>query len=155
MQIDICRHTFDSGILGSFLQRSRANTRDTNKCISNLDYCGIISDILRVSFRRFEMFLLDVKWFKVIERGCNATIRRDVSGLVQVDSTKVWTDASDTLALLEHCEHVLFVPDPQEPQWWFVVQVAPRNRHVFEGQELLFDSQPDDSTNTMAKQGGK
>ncbi|RYA39312.1 hypothetical protein DD606_25795, partial [Enterobacter cloacae complex sp. GF14B] len=128
----------------SFTQKSRASARDTNESTSNLDYCGLVSDILKVSFRRFEMFLLDVKWFKVITSGRNATVHRDGNKLVQIDSTKTWTDVSDTFALPEHSEQVVFVPDPQERQWWFVVQVAPRNKQVFEGQDLLEESQSDD-----------
>ena len=29
--------------------------------------------------------------------------------LIQVDSTKIWTNEGDTFVLLEHCEQVVFI----------------------------------------------
>ena len=34
--------------------------------------------------------------------------------------------------LPEHCEQVVFTPDPKEPHWLFVLQVAPRSRQICE-----------------------
>ena len=45
---------------------------------------------------------------------------------------RLWTDARDTLVLPTHCEQVVFKADPIEPRWWYVVQVAPRSRLVYE-----------------------
>ena len=41
----------------------------------------------------------------IIISGTSASVHRDKSGLIQVDSTKLWTDSRDTFILLEHCEH--------------------------------------------------
>ena len=101
-----------------------------------LDYFGNIQDILKVGFRSFELFIFDVKWFKVITNGPHATVRRDKSGLIQVDSTKVWTDQRDTFVRPEHCEQVVFKADPKDPRWLFVVQVAPRSKQICEDVEL-------------------
>lgn len=101
-----------------------------------LDYFGTIQDILKVGFRSFELFIFDVKWFKVITNGPHATVRRDKSGLIQVDSTKVWTDQRDTFVRPEHCEQVVFKADPKDPRWLFVVQVAPRSKQICEDVEL-------------------
>lgn len=101
-----------------------------------LDYFGTIQDILKVGFRSFELYIFDVKWFKVIMNGPHATVRRDKSGLIQVDSTKVWTDQQDTFVRPEHCEQVVFKADPKDPRWLFVVQVAPRSKQIYEEFEL-------------------
>lgn len=85
------------------------------------------------------MFIFDVKRFKVVTSGPSATVRRDKSGLIQVDSTKVWTDQRDTFVHPEHCQHVVFKADPKDPRWWFVVQVAPRNKPICEGLEDVSD----------------
>ena len=116
----------------NFLQKSRASASDDNEQEGQLEYCGVIQDIFKLQFRRFDYFLFDVKWFRVVTAGRNATVRRDKSGLLQVDSTKLWTDARDTFVLPEHCERVVFTPDPKEPQWLFVLQVAPRSRQICE-----------------------
>ena len=78
-----------------------------------MEYCGVIQDIFfKLQFRRFDYFLFDVKWFRVVTTGRNATVRRDKSGMLQVDSTKLWIDARDTFVLPEHCGQVVFTPDP-------------------------------------------
>lgn len=106
-----------------------------------LDYFGTIQDILNIGFRRFEMFIFDVKWFKVITSGANASVRKDKSGLIQVDSTKLWTDARDTFVRPEHCEQVVFKSDPKDPRWLYVIQVAPRSKPICEGLEEQVDEE--------------
>lgn len=74
--------------------------------LSKIEYCGRIQNIFQVDYRSFHMFLLDVQWFKAITTGRNPTVRKDGSGFVAIDSTKLWTNRSDTFALAETCEHV-------------------------------------------------
>ena len=54
-----------------------------------LDYCGAIQDIIKVGYINLDMFIFYVKWFKVISQGPLTSIRRDKSGLIQTDSTKL------------------------------------------------------------------
>ena len=54
------------------------------------------------------------------------------AGLIEVDSMRLWTDNRDTLVLPTYCEQVVFKADPIEPRWWYVVQVAPCSRLVYE-----------------------
>lgn len=147
-RIDHQRSTFDCGVMVNFLQNSRASARDDNIMLGQLDYCGTIQDILKISFRKFDYFIFDVKWFKVVTTGRNATVRRDKSGLIQVDSTKLWTDEKDTFVLPEHCEQVVFSPDPKDPRWLFVVQVAPRSRQVCEGLLIVEEPQLEEEQGT-------
>ena len=106
-RIDKNRTTFDCGVMAKFQQQSRTSASDTNICISDIEYFGLIQDILKIDFRStFHVFIFDVQWFKVIMEGQGATIRRDISGFVEVDSTKLWTDLRDTFVLPQHCEQV-------------------------------------------------
>ena len=73
-----------------------------------MQYFGHLKEIINVDYRSFNMLLFDVQWFKVIMEGSNATVRRDVSGFLKVDSTKLWNDLRDTFVLPEHCEQVRF-----------------------------------------------
>lgn len=104
--IDAKRTTFDSGVMANFEQESRARASDLNLQFCQLDYCGILKEILEVSFRAFTIYIFDVKWFRVICNGSNATVRRDNSGFYAIDSTKFWTNESDTYVLPGHCEQV-------------------------------------------------
>ena len=108
-KIDKKRLTSNCGVMASFSQDSRASVRDLNLINAELYYVGNIINIiniLKVNFRIFHFFILDVQWFKVVCRGPQATVRRDASGFFQIDSTKHWTDQSDTFVLPQHCEHV-------------------------------------------------
>ena len=141
-KIDKKRATFDCGVKASFEQdlESRLSISDEDNINCKLEYFGTIQDIIKVDFRKFDMFIFDVRWFKVVTQGQQSTIRRDKSGLIQVDSTKVWTNQRDTFVLPEHCEQIVFKVDPRDPKWLFVIEVAPRKRQIFEGvevQELL------------------
>lgn len=97
-RIDDKRNTQDCGVIASFEGANGAMD----------DYCGIIQDIIKLDFRCFFVYVLDVKWFKdVVERGPNATIKRHASGFVTIDSTKFWQSRKDTLVLPQQCEQVL------------------------------------------------
>ena len=51
------------------------------------DYCSINQDIIKLEFRSFFIYVLDVKWFKdVVERCPNATIIFHPSGFVIIVS---------------------------------------------------------------------
>lgn len=104
--IDKNRNTYDCGVMANFTQESRSSTADTNLLFSQLDYCGTINDILEVGFRQFSFFIFDVKWFKVVCNGPNATVRKDESGYFAIDSTRLWTDQSDTFVFPQQCEQV-------------------------------------------------
>ena len=73
-KIDKKRLTFDCGVMASFSQDSRASARDLNLINAELDYIGNIINILKVNFRIFHFFILDVQWFKVVCRGPQATM---------------------------------------------------------------------------------
>lgn len=92
--------------MANFVQSNIPRLLDANSAHSQLDYCGIIQDILQVDYRKFKFFVFDVKWFKVVYSGRGATVRRDASGFFAIDSTKLWTDARDTLVFPEQCEQV-------------------------------------------------
>ena len=72
--------------------------------LSKVEYCGRIQNILQVDYRSFQMFLLNVQWFKVVSQGRNPTVQRDAFGFVAIDSTKLWTNTSDMFVLAKTCE---------------------------------------------------
>ena len=50
------------------------------------------------------MFLLDVQWFKLVTQGRNPIVKCDAFGFVAIDSTKLWTNVSNTFVLAKTCE---------------------------------------------------
>lgn len=106
--IDKKRVTFDSGVMAKFEQSSRRRATDPNIVITEMQYFGHLKEIINVDYQSFHMLLFDVQWFKVIMAGSNATVRRDVSGFLEVDSTKLWNDLRDTFVLSKHYEQICF-----------------------------------------------
>ena len=105
-QIDHKRLTCDSGVMASFEKEIQGEQGSASQ-VSKINYCGRIQNIIKVDFRTFEMFIFYVQWFKAVTHGRNPTIQRDASSFVAIDSSKLWTNASDTFVLLEACEQVL------------------------------------------------
>ena len=68
-------------------------------------------------------------------RGAATSVRMEKSGLIQVDSTKLWTDARDTFVRPEHCDHIVFKADPKDARWLFVIEIAPRSKRICKGLE--------------------
>ena len=71
-----------------------------------MDYFGRIQVIFDIDYKTFKMYILDVQWFKAVTQGRNPTIQRDTSGFVAIDSTRLWTNQSDTFVLAKSCEYV-------------------------------------------------
>ncbi|MCO5558027.1 hypothetical protein L7F22_011602 [Adiantum nelumboides] len=135
--IDKKRVTFDSGVMAKFEQASRRRATDQNIVIVEMQYFGLLKEIINADYRSFTILIFDVQWFKVIMEGPNATVQRDVSGFIEVYSTKPWSDLRDTFVLLEHCEQVIFYPKPSDERWWYVIEVAPRGARIYENYNLI------------------
>ena len=101
-KIDSHRNTYDSGIMATF-EQERSITDET-RC--KIDYYGIIQEIIEVNYRVFSLFLLDVKWFKAIDTGRQATIRYDECGFYAINSKAIWKNKLDTLVFPSQCEQV-------------------------------------------------
>ena len=68
----------------------------------------------------------------MISQGLLTSICRDKSGLIQIDSTKLWTNQTDTFVLPEHCEQVVFKADPKDQKWLFVIEIDVHAQRIYE-----------------------
>ena len=89
-RIDHKRQTSDSRVMVSFNQEIH-NGQCNQVQLSKVEYFGRIQDIFDIDYRNFDMYILDVQWFKVVTQGRNPTIQRDASSFATIDSTKLWT----------------------------------------------------------------
>ena len=69
-----------------------------------MEYFGRIQGIFEIDYMTFQMYILDVQWFKAVIQRRNPTIQRDAFGFVAIDSTKLWTNRSDTFVLAKSCK---------------------------------------------------
>ena len=58
---------------------SSASNENAEANVDKLDYCGTLQDIIKVGFRKFDIFIFDVKWFKVVTQGPQVTVCKDKS----------------------------------------------------------------------------
>ena len=64
--------------------------------------------ILKFDYKTSNIYALDVKWFnELLRRSIDANIRRHASGILAINSTRVWEKSKDSLVLSQNCEQVL------------------------------------------------
>ena len=90
--------------------------------------CGIMDNIMEISYRSLLMFMLYVKWFEVICSGHNVISWINANGLFTIDFIEHLTNVNAT--------YVFPSPHDQVANG-NVVQVAPRVRIPFEKQDLI------------------
>ena len=82
------------------------NGQNSQVQLSKVEYYERIQGIFEIDYRTFQIYILDVHWFKVVTKGQNQIVERDAFGFVAIDLTKLWTNQSDTFVLAESCEQV-------------------------------------------------
>jgi hypothetical protein len=95
--IDRNRYTVDSGVIGT----------DEGGDGHEQEYCGIIQNIIKLDYRRLNVFVFDVRCFKdVLDKIPQALIIVDGRGFTMIDSTRICSGSEGTFILPSHCEHV-------------------------------------------------
>jgi hypothetical protein len=95
--IDPNRYTVDSGVIGTY------EGEDGHE----QEYCGIIQNIIKLDYRRFDVFVFDVRWFKdVLDKVPQVSITVHGNGLTMIDSTWICSASEGTFILPIHCEQV-------------------------------------------------
>ena len=96
------RTTYDSGVSATFDQETIAGSEQVKK----FTYYGHIHQIIGIGFRSFEIHILDVKWYAAVTEGPRPSIKVAQNGFVVVDSTRLWTNQSDTFVFPDQCDQV-------------------------------------------------
>ena len=89
-RIDDNRYTQDCGVIGTYEGEDGEIE----------EYCGKIQNIIKLDFRQFYMYILDVQWFKDKIWNIKANV------FTTIDSTKLCGTTEETFILLSHCESV-------------------------------------------------
>ena len=75
-----------------------------------IEYCGIIQNIIKLDYRRFNVYVFDVRWLKdVMGKVPQCSIKADSSGLTTIDTTSLCSAKEGTFILPFHCEQVLII----------------------------------------------
>ena len=104
-RIDDKRFTQDCGIIGPF--------EDENGFHAD-DYCGLLQNIIKLDYRRFSVYVFDVKWFKdIVVTGPQTSIKKCSNGFATIDSTRFCNANEGTFILPSQCEQVRRVASPK------------------------------------------
>jgi hypothetical protein len=76
---------YDAGIACIFNQANQNSMRDQNKIIENLNYVGVLKEILLVDYSRLRLVLFNCSWIPPNLRGNARTICQDEHGFWQLN----------------------------------------------------------------------
>jgi hypothetical protein len=66
-----------------------------------------IQNMIKLDYRRFDMFVFDVRWFKdVLDQVPQGSITIDSNGFTMIDSTRICCASEGTFILPSHSEQV-------------------------------------------------
>jgi hypothetical protein len=93
--IDQNRYTTDTGVIGTY------EGEDGHE----QEYCAIIQNIIKLDYRRFDVFFFNVRWLKdVLDKVPQSSIIIDGNGFTMIDSTRICSASKGTFILPAHCE---------------------------------------------------
>jgi hypothetical protein len=98
-----------------------------------IEYCEIIQNIIKLDYRRFDVYIFDVRWFKdVMGNVPQCSIKAGSSGFTTIDSTRLCNAKEGTFILLSHCEQVLILI------FIIIYLIAFLNIYIYDGADMHF-----------------
>jgi hypothetical protein len=86
-----------------------ASHRDQNLIEGNLGYIRKIQEIMQVDFSSFQCVIFCCKWWDTFDQR-NVKEDRD-SGIICINSKKMWVETKEPYVFPKHCNQVLFYPN--------------------------------------------
>ena len=74
-----------------------------------LDYARKIQEIIQVDFSSFQCVIFRCMGWDIFDR--NNVQEDDDSGMICINSRKMWDESNEPYALPKHCNQVFFYPD--------------------------------------------
>ena len=65
------------------------------------------------------------------------------SGLICINSRKMWDKSKEPYVFPKHCEQVFFNLDVLDRYWWFILRHDPISKHVFENKNVSIPTEED------------
>lgn len=123
------RRTQNSGIVVTSSIKSYASARDTNPSEGNLDYYGILTDIVELDYYgKFRVVLFRCDWADVTSsRG----VRKDQFGFTMVNFSRLIHTGEqlrhEPFVFSSQVKQVFYSQDPKNVDWYIVLYKAPRD----------------------------
>lgn len=115
----------NSGVFVRATRNSYASRQDRNPIDGELDYYGILKDIIELDYEGVgKIILFDCFWCN--SEGNSTGLQIDEYGFVSVNFKKLICDG-DTLILASQAEQVFYVQDPIDTDWHVATKTKPRD----------------------------
>ena len=101
--------TQDNGVEVNFNQSSLASHHDQSLMQGTLGYVGKIQEIIQVDFSSFKFVIFRCKWWDTFNQN-NVNEDHD-SGLISINSRKMWHEAREPYVFPKHCKYAFFYLD--------------------------------------------
>ncbi|XP_039119539.1 uncharacterized protein LOC120255833 [Dioscorea cayenensis subsp. rotundata] len=134
------RRTQNSGCLVTSSTMSYASARDANPLEGNVDYYGVLNDIIELDyFNKFKVVLFRCDWADVNNsRG----LKKDRYGFTIVNFSRTIHTGKHILdepyVFSSQVKQVFYSEDPKEPGWFVVIRNQPREVYDM-GDEIIDD----------------
>ncbi|KAG6418778.1 hypothetical protein SASPL_120983 [Salvia splendens] len=124
--LESTKKTQNCGVRVKATTSSFSSTRDQNPILSELDYYGILTDIIQLDYGRGRgVVLYDCEWVSKGKR-----LRTDADGFTLANFSNM-TRHDEPFILASQAEQVFYVEDPTDSQWRVVVSTTARaNYHM-------------------------
>ncbi|XP_058112986.1 uncharacterized protein LOC131256009 [Magnolia sinica] len=122
--------TQNSGVVVTAKTSSFASTSDRNPVIGDVDYYGVLTDIIELDYcgsKKVVLFRCD--WVDVRTQGRG--IKKDEFGFTLVNFKQLWHTGrnlyDEPYVLATQVQQVFYVPDPIDRDWHVVIRSKPRD----------------------------
>jgi hypothetical protein len=106
--VDDGNMTQDCGVEVELDQSSHAGHHDQNLIWGKLGYVEKIQEITRLDFSSFQCVIFRCKWWDTFDHN-NVKEYRD-SGMICINSRKMWDEDKEPYVFPKHCNQVFFLP---------------------------------------------
>ncbi|KAH6777596.1 hypothetical protein C2S51_008908 [Perilla frutescens var. frutescens] len=125
--LESTRKTQNCGVRIKAATPSFSSTRDQNPILSDLDYYGILRDVIKLDYGcGRSIVLFDCDWVSSGSR-----LKKDVDGFTLAKFSNV-TRHKEPFILASQAEQVFYVQDPTEQEWKVVVSTTARAHYNME-----------------------
>ena len=133
--------TQDCGVEVEFDQSSHASHHNRNLIGGMLGYVKNILQIIQVDFSSFQCVVFRCRRWDTFNAN---NVKEDCdSGLICINSKKMWDESKEPYVFLEHYNQVLFYLDVLDRDWWFILRHDPRSKHAFENNSVSMPTEED------------
>lgn len=125
--IEVDKSTQDYGVYLEAETLCRSSAKDTAQVVANVDYYGVIRDILLLDFVKFRLPVFQCDWANIV----SGVKKEDGFTLVNLHDGLTKFER-DPFILASHAKQVFYFRESETSHWYTVLKAPPRGFHDLE-----------------------